>query len=837
MSEPIVTLTIDGVEVSVPKGTLLVDAAKQVGIDIPVFCYHPKLEPVGMCRMCLVEIGRPSRDRATGELLRDEEGNPVIQFGPNLETACTTRVDEGWAVRFNSEKAVEGRNQIVEFLLTSHPLDCPICDKGGECPLQDLTMEHGPGKSRFIYDDKMHLDKHVPLGDLIFLDRERCIQCGRCVRFQDELVDDPVIQFQERGRSLEIVTYSEPGFDSYFSGNTTDICPVGALTTADFRFGARPWELNAAASICTHCPVGCNITLNTRREAKSGGAEVVKRVMPRQNERVNEIWICDKGRLAHHFAGSPERLMRPMVRKNGVLEEVSWEEALQRAAKGLEAAGDSVVGITGGRVSNEDLFNFRLLLEGMEGHSYLHSYMAGGDLVQQVGLGTGSNLGELGEGDVILVIASDLHEEAPIWWMRVKGAVDRGASLIVANARPTRLEKYADYILRYSYGEGVHTILGILHGVTGEKELSSFGTDPSFADVSSLLKEANNVVIFCGAEGLDYDNSRAIAQGSASILVSTNHVGKPNNGLIVVWSQCNMQGAWDMGIIPPSEGFSVALEGSKAVYIMAADPLGNDADFGSAIPQDAFVVIQELFHTATVERADVVFPASSFIEREGSFTSGERIVQRFYPAVQVFGESLPDWQILARLGGLMGIELEETSVVGVMREISESKRDYAGVDYKVLSSVTKEWPPVGGQDLFFGGTAYKNIQGHGIRLPSSSEQGDTPEPGWQSPGEALVEGGMLLVPVAACYNAGRSISSSKVLKPRIPDLHLLINGEDAEKFDLISGGDVELNWNGHKARLPVRIEETVPSGSALLPRGMGIPLQEPAIVEFRAVRE
>jgi NADH-quinone oxidoreductase subunit G len=201
-------------------------------------------------------------------------------------------------VRGFTENVRRARKDILEFLLTSPPLDCPICDKGGECPLQNLTMDFGPGKSRYIYDEKMHLAKQKPLGELIFLDQERCIQCGRCVRFQDEIVDDPVIGFAQRGRSLQIVSFSEPGFDSYFSGNTTDICPVGALTTADFRFGARPWELNAAASICQQCPVGCNLTLNVRREEKTGGAFVVKRVMPRQNEWVNEIWICDKGRFA-----------------------------------------------------------------------------------------------------------------------------------------------------------------------------------------------------------------------------------------------------------------------------------------------------------------------------------------------------------------------------------------------------------------------------------------------------------------------------------------------------------------------------------------------------------
>ena len=314
----LVTLSIDDQEISAPAGTLIVDAAKRTGTDIPVFCHHPKLDPVGMCRMCLVEVGTPMHDRETREPVMDEKGEQKIAWMPVLQTACTVPVSPGMQVRTATQKVTSARRDIIELLLTSHPLDCPICDKGGECPLQNLTMQHGPGVSRFIFDEKKQLDKHVPLGDLIFLDRERCIQCARCTRFQEEIADDPVIGFDKRGRSLQIVTFSDPGFDSYFSGNTTDICPVGALTTADFRFGARPWELEHSASICPHCSVGCNIHINTRRSGTEGGW-VVKRVMPRQNEMVNEIWLCDKGRFGHHFATSPDRLNTPLVRKNGEL--------------------------------------------------------------------------------------------------------------------------------------------------------------------------------------------------------------------------------------------------------------------------------------------------------------------------------------------------------------------------------------------------------------------------------------------------------------------------------------------------------------------------------------
>ena len=437
-----VTLTINEVKVTVPAGTLIVDAAKKAGIDIPVFCYHPKMEPVGMCRQCLVEIGRPMIDRATGQPVLDENGNPKLQFGPKLETSCTTPVSEGMAVLTASEKAKAGQKEIIELLLTSHPLDCPVCDKGGECPLQNLTMAYGSSGSRFIFDEKQHAAKSVPLGELIYLDRERCIQCARCIRFQNDIAGEPVLGFYQRGRATDIVTYSEPGFDSIFSGNTTDICPVGALTTADFRFGARPWEMNHAASVCAQCPVGCNITFNVRREAKTGGGQVIKRVMPRQNEQVNEIWMCDKGRFAgYHFAESAERLTQPLIK--GTPAELDAAEKL--VAEKLKAAGSDVVVLAGGRLSNEDLFNLKQLADGLGGKALLYTPIGGGEFTTAYGLTAGSNLGDLGKGSTVLVVASDIHDEAPVWYLRLKAAAQRGATVIVANARATKLDEFATY--------------------------------------------------------------------------------------------------------------------------------------------------------------------------------------------------------------------------------------------------------------------------------------------------------------------------------------------------------------------------------------------------------
>lgn len=834
MSQALVSLTIDGIQVSVPAGTLIVDAAKKAGIEIPVFCYHPLLESAGMCRQCLVEIGRPKIDRSTREIVRDQKGKPVIEFGPKLETSCTTPVSEGWVVLVNSERAKQERKQVVEFLLTSHPLDCPVCDKGGECPLQNMTMEHGPGKSRFHFEDKMHLDKHVPLGDLIFLDRERCIQCSRCIRFQDEIAGDPVIAFTQRGRKLEIITLSEPGFDSYFSGNTTDICPVGALTTADFRFGARPWELNAAASICPHCAVGCNIMLNTRREARSQGQEVIKRVMPRQNEAVNDIWICDKGRFAHHFATSEDRLQKPLVKRSGKLVATSWEEALKRVVEGLQAADGSVIGIAGGRVSNEDLFTLKRLTDDLGGTAVQHSGMAGGELVQQVGVGVGTNLADMGPEDCILVVGTDLHEEAPIWWLRVKQAAARGVKLIVANARPTRLDAFAAQVLRYRYGSAAQTILGMVHAVKRHKDLAKYKSEET-KQAGDLLSGSANAIVFFGNEGMDYAASHALAQACANLLAATGHVGRANNGLIPVWPHNNSQGAWDMGIAPEPAGLAAALKGRKAAYVVAADPLGDDPAMAQVLSKLDLLVVQELFLTETAKAAHVVLPAQSFAEREGTYSNAMRRVQRFYPALAPIDGARADWEIIAAVGNELGFDLMRPSAAALMIEIAAATTDYSDITYPALSTGAPQWPPVGTDDLYFGGTAFANHQGVGVQLAPRAANGNDFDFEWTSPPKPAAKSGYMVVPVTKLLDQGTTVVPSQVLASRLEPLRAYVNPDDAKRFKIRDGGKVEIRWNGTKQRVPVVIERNTPKGFVLLPRSLGVPLEAAATAEIRPV--
>ncbi len=814
--DKLVTLTIDGRSVQVPSGTLVVDAAKMAGITIPVFCYHPKLEPVGMCRLCMVDIGRPAVDRATGQPVLNEDGTPKISFGPKLETACTTPVSEGMVVWGATEKVMAEHKDMLEFLLTSHPLDCPVCDKGGECPLQDQTLKFGPGVSRYIYDEKHHGRKNLPLGDLIVLDRERCIQCARCIRFQDQIVDDPVIGFFQRGRSLEIISYSDPGFDSVFSGNTTDICPVGALTTSDFRFGARPWEMKQKASICTQCPVGCNLVYEVRREAKSGGKFVIKRVLPRQNEAVNELWLCDKGRFAYHFTESPERLTTPLVRRNGELTPASWDEALQAAADKIRTAGENLVALAGGRLMNEDMYAIKALSQAQKAKAYLYSRMGGGNWVTRAGMTPGSNLAPLGKGSAILVFASDLHQEAPIWWLRVKQAAERGAKLIVVSARKTRLEKFASHKIRYAYGEEESVLRSLL---AGESEAAK-------AFVSS-----ENSIFFLGSDGLGAAQTAAAAELAAEWLVRSDHFGKPNNGLIPVWQTANEQGAWEMGLETPSS-FEQTLSDAMGLYIAGADPASEDPALSDAVQRAGFVIVQDLFLTETAKLADVVFPVQTVMERDGSLVTGERRVQRLYPAVPALEGTKPDFMITAEIAAKLGAVFELPSPEKAFAALAEDVPQFKGLDYARLAEADVQWPPTGGKDMYFGGTANKNTQGVGVTLERKTE--DTPEstavafPALSKP----VEGEWLAVPVTSLYNAGLLMKASGLLKNRTPRAVFMMNPEDAARLNLTAGGLLTLQQGNFHGSGTVDVKNDVPQGVLLVRREMNIPLEHPSAVRL-----
>lgn len=813
----LVTIKIDDKDYQVPAGANLVDLAKwYAGNDIPVFCYHPKLEPVGMCRMCIVELGSIMRDRETGEVVLDDKGEPTVRWFPKLQTACTQQASEGMVVRTNTQAVDEARENVLEFLLTSHPLDCPICDKGGECPLQNLTMEHGPQETRMIYSDKMHLQKHVPLGDMIFLDRERCIQCARCVRFQDELVGDPVLGFHERGRRLQIVTNSEPGFDTYFSGNTTDICPVGALTTADFRFGARPWELNEIPSISPWDAAGENISLSMRLDRDFDGRAMIKRVMPRQNEFVNEIWISDKTRFGHHFTRSNDRLVEPMVSFGDKLTAQSWNDAYKAAVTALEGAGGDVAAIAGGAISNEDLWELRQLVQGLGG-SRLGAWPpthGGADLIAQVGVGQDTNLSNLGAGDAILVVASDLEEEVPIWRLRLKRAQDRGAYLVVANARPTRMEDFARDMqrndkpvagaaVRYAPGEAAATISDL---------------QKNSKDIYDRLAGATNLVVVAGADGLDLDANKALMQACANLLIETDHVGKANSGLLSPIPGPNGMGLHYLGFTPEATQDIVA-KPPKVLIVAQAEPAEDDPTAAEWLSKVDTVITLGLFPDRTTKYASIALPIQSFAERDGTFVNGERRVQRFYTAQGPLGKAAPAWKILTTIREKLGQGRAKLSAATVMLEIAQNVPQFADMRYKNLSQVVRQFPEIGGDDLYYGGTAYQNRGGLGIQIPAEADNGKV-KVGKVAGSKATQagKGELIVLPVTRLYNRSNAFMPSDLVHARIALPYIALNSGDANKLSIVDGDLVEVSFDGGSVRVRALVSGDVPAGVALLPQ-------------------
>ena len=354
----LVNVQINGTWHKFPKGTRMIEACRQVGALVPHYCYHPKLTSPGNCRMCLVEMGMPPRPAPGTEPAKDEHGMPVIGWMPRPVIACANTVAEGQGIRTEGKLSEECRKGVMELLLINHPLDCPICDQAGECRLQEFSVEHGNGESRFR-EEKVKKPKNVDIGPRIRLDDERCIMCSRCIRFTAEIADDPVLGFTERGSHTTLAVHPGKRLENNYSLNTVDICPVGALTSNDFRFQMRVWFLKDTKSICTKCARGCNTEIGSREK-------VVHRQTPRENNEVNSNWMCDQGRLDFHFVNSDYRLTQPLLKKDGKHEATTWKQAILKVAEGLKSVPAAQVAIiASARMTNEELYLVRCLAKSL----------------------------------------------------------------------------------------------------------------------------------------------------------------------------------------------------------------------------------------------------------------------------------------------------------------------------------------------------------------------------------------------------------------------------------------------------------------------------------------
>ncbi|MBI5104489.1 MAG: (2Fe-2S)-binding protein, partial [Solirubrobacterales bacterium] len=424
-----VTFSIDGREVTAPENVMLVDGAKYGDVEIPVFCYEPKLgQPVGACRMCLVEI----------------EGIPKLQ------TACSTPVKDGMVVHTQTDRVKTAQQAVVEFLLINHPLDCPVCDKGGECPLQDISYGWGGGRSRFI-EPKRHFEKPLALSPLIAIDRERCILCYRCVRFSQEISEDYQLIFTERGAHTFVGTFDGHPYVAPFSGNIVELCPVGALTSQPYRFRARPWDIEGSGGVCTLCPAQCNVTFTVRDER-------VLRVLSRDHDEVDDGWLCDKGRFAYQAIHVDERITRPMVRDGGVLRPVSWDRALDEAAGILRRAQGRVGALAGGGTTSEEGFLLQHLVREGLGSADLDSRVHDGlDREALLALhdpALQATVPDLEFASTVLVLGVEPVDEMPILDLRIRKGVRRNrVQLAVATSRPSSLDANAKQVVRFAPGD------------------------------------------------------------------------------------------------------------------------------------------------------------------------------------------------------------------------------------------------------------------------------------------------------------------------------------------------------------------------------------------------
>jgi NADH-quinone oxidoreductase subunit G len=685
-----IRLTINGTEVAAENGHLLIDVAESYGVFVPRFCYHPGMDSVAACRMCLVEV----------------EGSR------KLLPACATPVTDGMVVRTDSTPALEAQRSVLELLLINHPLDCPICDRGGECPLQDQALNFGPGRSRYR-EQKRHFRKPIPLSELVMLDRERCVLCWRCVRFCREVSGDKEIELLDRGSLSQINRGPAEPFDSYFSGNTIQICPVGALTSKPYRFLSRPWDLLTTATTCSFCAVGCPLSVERR-----GGEVLRAQALP--NDAVNSFWNCDKGRYGHRYVSHDDRLLTPLMRRRGTdgepdtFDDVPWRDVLDAVAERLRSTiadhGPESVGFIGGsHATNEDLYAASLLFRNVVGTPNLdfRTFDAAfdyGAFGEGGVVGSSARLEDLDKAHTILWFGPDPKEELPVLYLRLREAVQRGATLLVAHPRRISLCDFGTH-LAYAPGREAELVRGL---VSAGGEIPDSGVDRELIRFADHALAQQPVVV---AVGQQFPGRRCpeawdeLANWSRSLEKS----GRATVLLCV--PNANSQGALDMGVYPGLEpghrpgptGLGTlemlrsAAEGRiKFLWLMGADVLSDVPDAAlaeAALRSGAYVVVQELFPTGTALTADVILPAAAFAEKEGSYTNLERRIQKTNPVVSAPGGARADWHVLLDVSARLGTPRVWTSAKEIAAEIARSVPSHQGFDWDLLGD---PWSPVAG---------------------------------------------------------------------------------------------------------------------------------------------
>lgn len=846
-----VEVTIDGIATQVPKGTLVIEAARRVGVMIPHFCYHPKLEPDANCRMCLVEIEKM----------------------PKLQTSCSTPVAPGMVVRSSAPNVEQARQSVLELILANHPLDCPVCDQGGRCDLQDFSHQYTPTSGSF-HELKRVFPKRY-FGPLIETQMNRCVTCMRCVRYCDEVMDVKALAASHRGTLTEIVAFGGNELDCEYCGGCVQICPVGALVSRLSMYEYRPWMLKRAETICGYCGDGCHITIQTKNN------ELIE-VNSTFGAGRNNGDLCARGYFGLHASEHPDRLHTPRLRQDGEWVEVPWEEALERVANEFirikEAHGpDAIGGLITARCTNEDLYVFQKFMRLVLGTNQLDSSARFGQInaVQALRRVQGTHSWSIAyedilSADVILLVGTNITETNPITGLKVKEAVKKnGAQLITLEALTSAVGPISNIALLASHHLPVNpdqfgtAVMGLVKAVVEEElvdsELSNRAPEyvqaiseqigqvtwseienrtglpsTSFKESARTFEKADRGVLLVGQGVLRAPGGYGMTVNLLDLLLLTGKLSRSGCGLAPLAEENNDQGAIEMGAVaeflpgareiqggqsrqelasaweqdlPAGNGRSLTqmLEDAKsgklkAMLIVGENPVASlppEAGVEQALGNLEFLACQELFLTETAQLAHVVLPSCSYAEKDGTFTNTEGHVQAVRRAIESIGESRPDWEIFSALSLAMGHPIEYENVKAIGKEI---RSVIPGARTLGPSPV----PPLPDLEQI---NHYVHA-GFQEDVTSRYTLGDRNEHGTDS---------FILAVTQTQYHSGKFSTRAKGLL-RVQDKGVLsMNPVDAERLGVKEGGGVKLSNAQGQIETPVTIRDRVPEGVIFFP--------------------
>ena len=613
-----IKINVNGSEISSKPDQLIIEACEDSGIHIPRFCWHKRMDPVGMCRMCLVEIETPR--------------------GKALVPSCTTKVSEDLVVDTESDVVKKAQEGVLEFLLINHPLDCPVCDKAGECPLQDQTMAYGPGESRFV-EDKRHFEKPIPISEIILLDRERCILCARCTRFSDEISGDPLIEFIQRGNKTQVNTFPDEPFRSYFSGNTVQICPVGALTSSSYRFKARPWDLKKVSSTSNCSSVGDSVELNVSQNK-------MLRILGEDNEFTNQGWLSDKGRYNFEYLHSDKRIEAPLLVKNSN-KELTINETMELISNEiLTSDNPNISFIVGHNSTNEEYYALNKFAENLNKvenentvsniNFYLSDdYLYNGFFNDDYSLG---EIKDLDSADTIILWAQDIKDNLPTLYLRIKQAVRNGKKLLIFGHTNTAIKQLSEEY----YGENIVT--------------NNFEFNVEISDIPNLSKYID------GKDVLAIVGKASPLQNVNPIFQLVKHLDQNSNLKILnCFSKGNTLGALqNLDIVKGLNEFITEFDSSKKniVFTVGSNPVNNSIyslKIKETLIDADFVVSLDLFKNETTELSDIILPTTTFAEKEGTFTNLEMRTLMQNKILPTPGSALNEWEYWLILSNKMNL--------------------------------------------------------------------------------------------------------------------------------------------------------------------------------------